>query len=377
MKKILLLILVASSFLSADIFDDLKKKKIDTFYYLGNMYPIDETCTRLDLKKFIIIQENLIKNKKSKKFYLDLCPPFEKLYNLNKRASLPDSKKILISGKFYELLEDYKDSVYINFYAYIFLNKNNYGFSSVKFKQFELMRDDYSKYMNVYSSRKVLNQKSNKKENYFEKIYKEGKPLLKSKFNDVYLAVSNDITTYIKKNKPEEYLEFLLFRLEENKKRDLDNKFLYMELANLKFEQTYLNSDFNSNLIERIIIKSYEAGKLDSQMKLYIKLDVRNHYLNLAKTYPKYINNVNEYDLLLKEIDFADKADETISKKYYYLAKLRALIYEKYIYLKNNEKIRDKLIKNFERVLLNEPDFREKRKISTKIEELKKNTFLE
>lgn len=376
MKKIILLSLISSSILfSGDIFDDLKKKEVQEFNYLNKTYPIDKTCSTLDLKKFLLIQEELLLEKKSKRFFLDVCEPFKKLYNLNKKVYERRGSKVTTRKKYEELIQDYRDSFYINYYAYSFMHKYKGINININYDIFKIKDDDFSKYVNIYSTRKLLDPRLKKKENYLKKVNKKGRGLLSSVHNSVYLNVSEDLYKYTEKYEPKKKLDFLLYRIKENKRRKLNNKYLYMKLATYEFNRTYLKEDFNGDTIKKIILKSYKEGELESQTKLYVKLDIRKNYYDFVNNYPEYIQNVAEYDMLMKEIEKLNRYAKIVNKDYYYLAMYNAFVYEKMIYLKKKRKYFTKLYRSLKRAVKTEPDFKQKRIMKDKIEELRKKDF--
>jgi len=367
MKKILLLAML-SSFLFGDIFNDLNEDKVVYFKYNESEYVIDETCDIIDIKKLITIQNDLIKDKKSKKFYLDLCQPFKAVYNLNKKVHNGHYNQKIIGKEYRNLMTYYKNSFYINFYSYLYFHRNRFPIDQ-NLKPFFLKKDVYSRYVNIYVQLKMITK--HKKENYYKKILKDNMDLLASKEDIIYDNIAKDISYYKKIKKASDYEEFLLYRIKENDKRGISNRALYMVLANYNYKKIYMSETLETSLIKEYILKSYSYGSDISQTKLYMKLDVREHYLKLIESYPSYITSIAEFDLLTKEIENLKRYKKIIILNNYYLTSLKAFIYEKYLKLKYNENMYNELIQSYHFILQKEKNMNRKRRIQKKLDRIK------
>jgi len=367
MKKILLLAML-SSFLFGDIFNDLNEAKVEYFKYNEAEYVIDETCDIIDIKKLITIQNDLIKDKKSKKFYLDLCQPFKAVYNLNKKVHSGHYSPKLIARDYRELIGYYTNSFYINFYSYLYFHRNHAKLEQNE-KLFFLKKDVYSRYVNIYLQLEITDK--HKKENYYEKVLKKNMDLLASKEDIIYDNIAKDISYYKKIKKASDYEEFLLYRIKENGKRGITNRKLYMILANYNYDKIYMSKTLDTSLIKDYILKSYSYGPNKAQIKLYMQLDVREHYLKLIESYPSYITSIAEFDLLTKEIENLRRYKKVLSLHNYHLASLKAFIYERYLKLKHDKNMYNQLISNYRIVIDKEPNLNIKRRTRKKLNKLK------
>jgi len=368
MKKILLLAIL-SSFLFGDIFNDLNEDKEVYFKYNNREYVIDRTCDIIDIKKLITIQDDLIKDKKSKKFYLDLCQPYKDIYILNKVVHSGKYNRLLLSSKYKKLTQYYEKSFYINFYAYLFAHRNKFE-KDQNLKLFAFKNDDYSKYVNIFTGLQKISKY--KKENYFKKVFDNYQYLLNSDENIIYVNIAKDISYYNKRNNKKDYEKFLLYRLSENDKRELSNKYIYMILAEYNFDKIYMSDSLDMSLVHKYILKSYAYGKDSSQVKLYMKIDVREHYLKLVASYPSYITSIAEFDLLNIEIENLKRYRKIVHPKYYYLSSLKSFIYERYLKLKYSPTMKEDLVKNYRFSLKKEKNINKKRRIEKKLSRLLK-----
>lgn len=376
MKYLLSIVLFFSFLYSTDMQDLLKKDKDAYFTYKQKLYHTDDTCTNLDLKKFLTLEDDAILGIKSKNFYLDLCHTYKNLYKMNRKVESGKYQKTETFKDYKEMVAFHKDSFYINFYGYLFLKNTDNIIKDINFEIYDRKEDDYSKYINLWAKRKDHPKFMNKKEDYLLKVFNEGQELLKSTYNVIFTNVANDIRNLLLRDQPEKYLEFMNFWIEENRVRHINNKHLYLELALHFFEKDYkdpkvLNLEFVKDYLE----KSYLEGKLPEQEILFVKIKALEFYLDLKKKYPKYLTNIEEHDLIKAKLEVLNEYDKFIPAKYYYLADSRAFLYEKLVYITNTQEVREEFFNNLCLAEKEEPDFKKKAIMKRKIDQIKEGKF--
>jgi len=371
MRKTIIVMAILFKILHADSMDGIEKESREEYIFFNESKLInDKTCTPDDIKKIIQVSHDLLHNKTSNPFYRDMCKPFKKIYNVMRKE---DDE--FTFTKYNKYLQEYKDSQYINFFAFIY-NKNLPN--GVDENLFKHKNDDISSFMNFYFER-PYDDNVRKIKVYFPKyMYTEGAIFLESPLDIIFNQAQSEALIYLRTLKNKKKIKnFLLMVIEKRKERKLSNEKEYLELANIIFEENkfkILND--KRDIAMKFLVLSFKEKKLLTQIELLNKIQLKDIYIEMDKKYPKTLTNLEEYEYIQDKLKDINRLSLNLSNRYYYTIMNKVFLYKKMLYISNSN-LNKGLVEKELRKLINITKSRElSREYYLLIEKIKNDKFI-
>lgn len=370
--KFFLISVALSAILYGDSLTELTTEDASKYMYIDNKKTyFDKTCSKDDQKKFFKIQDDLIYGRKSNPFYLDLCEPYKKMYELQSRDYSDTT-----FGRYNTLIQSYQDSFYIQFYSFIFKKKFT---TELNLDLFKNNTDEISLYMNFYIDRPYFD-KVRKIKAYFPKyVYEHGLKFLKSKQNIVFLQTEKEALIYLRELEDKKPIkDFLAKVIKLKKERKLPTYLNYFELAEVIFNENFrdLANLYKREDVLENLITSYKEKKTPDQVRLLHKVMIKDLYKSLYEDYPDKLSNLDEYEFIQDKFKELEKLSIDVEKKYYFSALIKVFLYKKMLYI-DNSLINKGLAEKSLRFLINlEPNNQIKEEYYFLIDDIKKDRFV-